>query len=132
MSDPEQSQWLVRIPEIFDGVAAEVLDGIGASSKKRLGSDYYLIQTATPEAVRGSEFGKFIRWSLPVGHAWPCNPRKMDGFIEKAAQAMVQKFAERAPQGLFAGQLNPAGRRISISKSSRRICAGVLCNSSRD
>jgi 23S rRNA C2498 (ribose-2'-O)-methylase RlmM len=47
-----------------------------------------------------------VRWNLPVEHAWPCNPRKMGGFIEKAAQAMLQKFADRGPQGLFIGQLN--------------------------
>jgi 23S rRNA (cytidine2498-2'-O)-methyltransferase len=49
---------------------------------------------------------KFARWNLPVEHAWPCNPRKMEGFIEKAAQAMLAKFGGRAPQGLFIGQLN--------------------------
>ena len=78
----------------------------GASSHKRLGHDYYLIRTATPQALQDSEVAKFARWNLPVEHAWPCNPRKMDGFIEKAAQAMHAKFAERGPQGLFIGQLN--------------------------
>lgn len=100
-------QWLVRIPEIFEGVADAVLSRFGATASKRLGGDYYLIKTATPEAIRESEVAKFARWNLPVEHAWPCNPGKMDGFIEKAARAMLAKFGERAPQGLFIGQLNP-------------------------
>ncbi|MFT4551317.1 MAG: 23S rRNA (cytidine2498-2'-O)-methyltransferase [Verrucomicrobiales bacterium] len=106
VSDQQQSQWLVRIPSIFDGIANEVLLRLGAESHKRLGSDYFLISTSTPEAARESEVAKFVRWNLPVEHAWPCNPRKMEGFIEKAAQAMVEKFGGREPQGLFVGQLN--------------------------
>ncbi|MGI9242355.1 MAG: methyltransferase domain-containing protein [Verrucomicrobiales bacterium] len=102
----DQRQWLMRIPEIFKGVSGAVLDRLGAQSSKRLGADYYLINVDRAIDLHRSEVGKFVRWNLPVEHAWPCNPRKMDGFIEKAAQAMVQKFAGRQPQGLFIGQLN--------------------------
>lgn len=102
----EQFQWLVRIPEVFEAVAGAVLERFGARASKRLGNDYYLIKTAEPGAVQRSEAAKFVRWNLPVEHAWPCNPRKMDGFIEKAAQAMLQKFGGRNPQGLLVGQLN--------------------------
>jgi len=101
-----ESQWLVRLPEIFAVVAPAVLERYGASSTKRLGGDYYLIRTASPGAIHGSEAAKFARWNLPVEHAWPCHPRKMDGFIERAAQALLQKFGGREPQGLFVGQLN--------------------------
>lgn len=53
-----------------------------------------------------------VRWNLPVEHAWPCNPEKMDGFVEKAAQAVFKKFGDRNPQALFIGQLDPsAGHR---------------------
>jgi hypothetical protein len=103
----DAAHWLVRIPEIFEGVADEVLSRFCATTVKRLGGDYYLIKTATPGAILKSEVAKFAHWNLPVEHAWPCNPRKMDGFIEKAAQAMLAKFGDRAPQGLFVGQLNP-------------------------
>ena len=101
-----QSPWLVRIPEIFAGVSEEVLTRLGAPSSKRLGGDYYLIKSLGVGVIKPSEMAKFVRWNLPVEHAWPCNPRKMEGFIEKAAQAMAQKFAGRSPQGLFVGQLN--------------------------
>lgn len=99
--------WLIRIPEIFEPVAAEVLKRMGAESQTRLGADYYLIKTASPNLVRDSEVSKFARWNLPMDHTWPCNAQKMDGFIEKAAQTLVKKFADRKPQGLFIGQLNP-------------------------
>lgn len=103
----QPSPWLVRIPEIFEGIASEVLKRFGAATSTRLGHDYYLIKTATPGAIRESEAGKFARWNLPMDHTWPCNPQKMDGFVEKAAQTLLKKFGERKPQGIFMGQLNP-------------------------
>ena len=102
----DASAWLVRIPEIFSVVASQVLEKMGAESTKQLGGDYYLIKTRSPAEIRDSEVAKFARWNLPVDHAWPCNPRKMDGFIEKAAQTLLAKFGERRPQGIFIGQLN--------------------------
>ena len=104
---PKVSPWLVRIPEVFEGVSAEVLQKFGAAVTTRLGHDYYLINTTTPAAIHRSEAAKFARWNLPVGHTWPCNPRKMDKFVEKAAQTLAQKFGARKPQGVFFGQLNP-------------------------
>ncbi|MDZ4288894.1 MAG: hypothetical protein U0984_13090 [Prosthecobacter sp.] len=106
-STPLASPWLVRIPEIFAGIADEVLQRFGASSSTRLGHDYYLIKTTTPKAIQQSEAAKFARWNLPMDHTWPCNPQKMEGFVERAAQTLLKKFGERKPQGIFIGQLNP-------------------------
>ncbi|MGV3659670.1 MAG: SAM-dependent methyltransferase [Prosthecobacter sp.] len=99
--------WLVRVPEIFEGVAASVLRRFGAASSTRLGQDYYLVKTASADAVHHSEAAKFARWNLPMDHTWPCNPQKMEGFIEKAAQTLLRKFGERKPQGIFIGTLHP-------------------------
>ncbi len=98
---------LVRLSETFAGIADEVLKRFGATSCTRLGLEYYLIKTATPEAVRQSEASTFARWNLPMEHSWPCHPAKMEGFIEKAAQALLRKFGARKPQGIFIGLLNP-------------------------
>ncbi|MEQ1748859.1 MAG: SAM-dependent methyltransferase [Prosthecobacter sp.] len=106
-TDPELRAWLVRVPEIFEGIAGEVLKRFGAETSTRLGHDYYLIKTLTPKAIQQSEEAKFARWNLPMDHTWPCNAQKMDGFIEKAAQTLLKKFGERKPQGIFIGQLNP-------------------------
>lgn len=103
---PERA-WLVRVPEIFGGIAGTVLKRFGATSATRLGQDYHLIKTATPEAIRQSDAAKFARWNLPMDHTWPCNPQKMEGFIEKAAQTLLRKFAARQPQGIFIGALHP-------------------------
>ncbi len=100
--------WLIRISEVFADISGEILSDLGAKLSKKLGSEYYLIQTARPEAVRDSEAAKFIRWNLPVEHAWPCNPETMEGFVEKAAQALFKKFAARKPQAIFIGQLDPS------------------------
>ena len=105
--NPDAKPWLVRIPEIFEGVAPEVLRRMGAESSTRLGPDFYLIKTASPEKITESEVAKFARWNLPADHTWPCNARKMVGFIEKAAQTLLAKFGPRQPQGIFIGQLNP-------------------------
>ncbi len=99
--------WLVRIPEIFEVVSAEILQSFGTSKTTRLGQDFYLINCTDPAAICDSETAKFLRWNLPMHHTWPCNARKMDGFIEKAARALLSKFGERDPQALFIGTLNP-------------------------
>ena len=99
--------WLVRIPEIFEGIAGELLREFGSGSATRLGQDYYLIKDARPEAIQRSEAAKFARWNLPMDHTWPCNPQKMDGFIEKVAQTLLRKFGARNPQGIFIGTLHP-------------------------
>ncbi len=85
-----------------------MIAGLSGTLSKKLGSEYYLIQTKDPAAIHASEASKYLRWNLPVEHAWPCNPEKMDGFVEKAAQAMFRKFASRDPQAIFIGQLDPS------------------------
>ena len=99
--------WLVRIPEVFAGLAAEILSGAGAAGATRLGPDYYLLKSLAPDALSAPENALFVRWQLPMDHTWPCHAREMDGFIEKAAQTLARKFAPRQPQGVFIGQLNP-------------------------
>ncbi|MEO5913730.1 MAG: SAM-dependent methyltransferase [Luteolibacter sp.] len=102
------ASWLIRISEIFAGFSTEIIEGLGASLGKKLGSEYYLIQLPDSAAIHSSEAAKYLRWNLPVDHAWPCNPEKMEGFVEKAAQAMFRKFGERNPQAIFIGQLDPS------------------------
>lgn len=104
---PTLALWLVRIPAIFEGIVPEVLASFGAGSTKRLGQEYHWIRTPVPEAIRDSAGGIFVRWNLPIDHAWPCQPAKIAGFIEKAAQTLKSKFADRGPQGVFVGALHP-------------------------
>jgi len=105
---PAPKPWLVRIPDVFDGFAADVLQRFGSVASTRLGQDYFLIKTATPEAIQHSEAAKFARWNLPMDHTWPCNVKKMDVFIEKAAQTLWTKFGPRNPQGIFIGAIQPS------------------------
>lgn len=99
--------WLVRIPEIFAGIVPEILRRFGVETSTRLGLDFYLLKSAERTVIQGSEMAKFARWNLPMEHTWPCNPRKMGGFIEKAAQTLLKKFGGRKPQGIFIGTLHP-------------------------
>lgn len=107
VSVPPTASWLVRIPAIFEGILPEILASVDAVSTKRLGQEYYWVRTPGPEAIRHSDSGIFVRWNLPIEHAWPCQPAKVDGFIEKAAQTLKAKFADRGPQGVFVGALHP-------------------------
>ncbi len=105
VTSPLPSPWLIRISEVFSEFSSEIIDELGGEVSKKLGSEYYLIHAKKPDAVHASSY---VRWNLPVEHAWPCNPEKMDGFIEKAAQALFQKFGSRSPQAIFIGQLDPS------------------------
>lgn len=109
ISDPTSTTpWLVRIPDVFEGFSAEILEGIEVKSGTRLGSGYHLIHLTDPSKLRDSDAAMFVRWNLPVEHSWPCNPQKMDGFIEKAAQTLLRKFGDRQPQALLIGLLDPS------------------------
>jgi 23S rRNA C2498 (ribose-2'-O)-methylase RlmM len=98
----------VRVSEVFEEFVPDIVAGLSGEVLKKLGSEYHLIRTSDPRALQQSEASKFIRWNLPVEHAWPCNPEKMEGFVEKAAQALARKFGSRDPQALFIGQLDPS------------------------
>ncbi len=100
--------WLVRIPDVFEAFTAEILEATGVKSGTKLGSGYHLIHLADPSSLHGSDAAMFVRWNLPVEHSWPCNPQKMDGFIEKAAQTLLRKFGDRQPQALLIGLLDPS------------------------
>ncbi len=98
---------LIRISDVFADFTDEIISGLGGSSFKKLGSGYFLIRGLEPLAMLDSDAAKFVRWNLPVHHSWPCNPERMDGFVEKAAQALFRKFGALQPQALLVGQLDP-------------------------
>lgn len=101
------STHLIRISEVFSPLVKEIMEILGAEKVKRLGSEYFLFQTETPGRIRDSSAARFIRFHVPIEHSWPCNPEKMEGFIEKAAQTIYYKFESRHPQTLLVGQLDP-------------------------
>jgi hypothetical protein len=101
------THWLIRVSEVFADLTGELVESLGGESFKALGSGYFLVRMGEASALRESDAGKFVRWNLPVHHSWPCNPEQMEGFVEKAAQAMFRKFAQHHPQAIFIGQLDP-------------------------
>jgi len=102
---------LIRISRHFKDLVPNVIAQLGARLTKRMGEEFFLIQCPDPEAITQIDQAPFIRWNLPMHHAWPCNPKKMEGFIEKAAQALATKFADRDLQGIFMGRLDPSSGR---------------------
>ncbi|MBK1881553.1 hypothetical protein JIN85_03945 [Luteolibacter pohnpeiensis] len=101
-------KWIVRIPEVFSASTQEILSGLDASSATALGTEYQLITIPGPEQLADSPSSRFIRWKMPVDHSWPCCPQKMEGFIEKAAQALARKFSSLPLQSILVGQLDSA------------------------
>ena len=82
MSPPSEGlSWLIRIPEVFAARSGEILKGLDAVPLKKLGSDYHLVRLGNPEVFQTSEWAPLIGWNLPVHHAWPCLPQKMEGFV---------------------------------------------------
>lgn len=93
---------------------------------KKLGSEYYLIQLNDATLLWDSPAAIFIRWKMPVHHAWPCNPEKMSGFVEKAAQTLFQKFAATDFQAIFMGPIdsgnsNPYYRKLASNLRGRTL-----------
>lgn len=117
MSD---TRLLIRISEVFGDLTGGILEALGAREAKRLGAEYFLARVEDAESARSSEAWKFVRWSLPVEHAWPCNPEKMEGFVEKAAQGLAGKFAGRKAQAVLIGPLDGANRYYRMLASNLR------------
>jgi len=103
---PPTLPWLIRIPEIFGEVVPDVVRQLASPCCTKLGHEYYLIRPADSGALRQVAASIFIRWNMPVQHSWPCRPRAMDGFVEKAAQTMARKFASAQPQMVLIGVLD--------------------------
>jgi len=97
----------VRIPEVFTALAPQTLKAFGSLSRDRFEPDFYLIRTPTPGLIRQSEAGLLARWNMPVDLQSRRHPQKVENFIETSALALRDAFAEREPQGIFIGQLNP-------------------------
>jgi 23S rRNA (cytidine2498-2'-O)-methyltransferase len=106
-----ESSWLIRISKNFEQLSETIIDGLNATLKKRLGDEYYLVHLPNPDTLFFGHASNYIRWKLPLDHTWPCNPEKMDGFIEKAAQTVAKKFSKQVLQGIFIGRLDPSSTR---------------------
>ena len=125
------SPYLIRISKNFEHLADEIIADLGAKLTKRLGEEYFLIQTPDKTASSAENTASYIRWKLPIDHAWPCNPEKMEGFIEKAAQPLANKFGDRNLQGMFIGRLNPSSGRTyfkSLATNLRGRTISLLAN----
>ena len=123
---PNTSHWLVRISEVFGDCTAEIMAALGAAVVRKLGTEYYLISMGNPALLMDSPAAMFLRWKMPVQHSWPCNPEQMPSFVEKAAQALFQKFAGQEFQAIFMGPLdaglaNPYYRKLASNLRGRTL-----------
>ncbi|MCF7732770.1 MAG: hypothetical protein K9N23_13860 [Akkermansiaceae bacterium] len=100
--------WLIRISRVFEPLVPEILEGLGAGHVTRLGTEYFLLGETTAAPLDNPLIARFIRWRLPIHHSWPCRPRQMERFIEKAAQTLAHKFGRALPQMILCGGLDPS------------------------
>ncbi len=110
--------FLLRVPEVFEAWKGDLWRDLGAGPIRRLGKEYEWVSFQPSSLPIDPRPGKFLSWILPLQHAWPCQPKAMDGFIEKAAQALLRKFASRDLQTLRVGPLDPGGDRYFRSLAS--------------
>ncbi|RBP36667.1 hypothetical protein DES53_116106 [Roseimicrobium gellanilyticum] len=97
---------LIRISQVFQEQTAGIFSRLGISKTSALGQEYHWAKDFTAESIADQTASIFMRWHIPVHHAWPCNPQKMEGFIERAAQAMLKKFGGLDVQTILVGQLS--------------------------
>ena len=105
-AESSQVLWLLRIPEVFADLRPGILDALGVRACKELGA-CSLVKLPAGVSPRGGVAGIFVPWCLPVEHAWPCDPGKTVGFVEKAASALARRFAGRNPRTVWVGVLQP-------------------------
>ena len=122
--------WLARIPEVFGDLAGK----IAAGAELKVGeADYHRIEGGGKDFPVANEARMFLRWQLPVHHAWPCNPEKTDRFIEKAANAIADKFGAHTPQALCVGAFEPMAaqgyfRRLASNLRGRALQLAPTAN----
>jgi len=103
-NEMKRRQWLVRTPGVFADLRDEVFSSMSCVVRRDFGG-YRLVDLPAGASPLSGEAGIFVSWCLPVHHAWPCDPGKMDGFVEKAASGLQRKFADAAPQALWVGAM---------------------------
>ncbi len=120
------SSCLIRISHTFEDAAPDIIRFLNSPSCTQLGDEYFLIRPADPAVLRRPEIAMFVRWNLPLHHSWPCCPRDMDGFVEKAAQALLRKFGTCHPQTLLVGLLQPGSRDSYYKKLASNLRGRAL------
>jgi len=118
--------WLLRIAEIFADKAEDITTDLEPLTHTRLGREYHLLNLRKPGQGLNTPFAPLIRWNMPVQHAWPCNPRSMDHFVERAAGGITNTFSAASPQALRVGQLDPGSRDPAFKTLARNLRGRLL------
>lgn len=100
-----RGNWLVRTPEVFADLRDEVFAAMGLEGGKDFG-EYRMGLLPDGVSPRDGAVGIFVSWCMPVHHAWPCDPRAMEGFVEKAATGLCKRFGDARPPALWVGAMD--------------------------
>jgi 23S rRNA (cytidine2498-2'-O)-methyltransferase len=110
----ESAKWLVKSTPVFSPWRAEIFSSLGASKTLEIDSETFLLTFSRPLNLTREHSLDFSRWLMPVHHLWPTPTLGQEGFVEKAAQTLVQKFfsfdlntgdgqTKEYPQNVFIG-----------------------------
>ncbi|MFN5961915.1 MAG: SAM-dependent methyltransferase [Verrucomicrobiota bacterium] len=102
--------WLVKIPAVLVDATEAVWRHLRVVRPTPLSPEWHLVKVAQPGRLWSGPAELAISWRMRVEHSWPCAPRGMEGFIEKAAQALLRKFGARKPQAVLMGPLDAGSR----------------------
>lgn len=86
---------------------------------KCLSQDFLTLESKTPLSARRLIQTVFPRWLSPIHHQWPTKPQS-EGFVEKAAQALVRKFGTNWPE-LDVIASHPKLKRITVGLRGRLL-----------
>jgi 23S rRNA (cytidine2498-2'-O)-methyltransferase len=118
--------WLLRVPEVFSGMVPDLFDALGVRLLRRVGREFHLVSADGAPVGRDPVLAAMVPWRMRIDHAWPCVPERVDGFVEKAARAMADRFGDKPLQTVIAGPLDPSdpsrrGRRLASNLRGRAL-----------
>lgn len=95
LPSPRATQWLVRLGEVFAPWAPALWERLGCAALP-LAPEFWLLRFDAETELTSHREASLFRWCLPVDHAWPVNPRKTEGFVEKGTRALAVKLGTDA------------------------------------
>lgn len=112
------SRWMLHVSSEMQNEWREHflsrISSVDTLTIRKLEQDFLILESPFPLSAKSLLQTIYPRWVSPIEHQWPTNPER-EGFAEKAAQALHERFAGQWAQVEF----------ISTTQKLKRIAVGV-------